>query len=138
MSRQLDIIIAEGGISGASDPFLSAYRKVTDARIQTTAALFLSHLNANIVILESRPCRMTSTEGGIVMLGPNGMHVLQGLELAEALHNRPNGVQVSSIDMYESSSGRLGTVPQGSAEHWLLGRIRVLEIRSIEPTVTDD
>ncbi|KAG0703101.1 FAD/NAD(P)-binding domain-containing protein [Suillus ampliporus] len=100
MSRQLDIIIAGGGISG------------------TTASLFLSHLNANIVVLESRPGRTTSIEGGVVMLGPNGMHVLQGLGLAEALHHRPNGIQVPWLYMYESSGGVLGKVPQGSAERY--------------------
>ncbi|OAX44848.1 FAD/NAD(P)-binding domain-containing protein [Rhizopogon vinicolor AM-OR11-026] len=100
MSRQLNIIIAGGGISGA------------------TAALFLSHLNVNVVVLESRPGRMTSIEGGIVMLGPNGMHVLQGLGLAEALHHRLNGIQVPWLHMYDSAGGRLGKVPQGSAERY--------------------
>ncbi|KAG2155430.1 FAD/NAD(P)-binding domain-containing protein [Suillus clintonianus] len=100
MPRQLNIIIAGGGISGA------------------TAALFLSHLNANIVVLESRPGRTTSIEGGIVMLGPNGMHVLQGLGLAETLHHRPNGIQVPWLHMFESSGGLLGKVPQGSVERY--------------------
>lgn len=91
---------------------------MTDARAKATVALFLSHLNANIVVLESRPGRMPSIEGGIVMLGPNGMHVVHGLGLAEALHHRPNGIQVSWLHMYESSGGRLGKVPQGSAERY--------------------
>jgi 2-polyprenyl-6-methoxyphenol hydroxylase-like FAD-dependent oxidoreductase len=89
-----------------------------DVRIQAAAALFLSHLNANIVVLESRPGRMTSTEGGVVMLGPNGMHVLQGLGLAEAFHRRPNGIEAPWLHMYESSGRRLGEVPQGSAERY--------------------
>ena len=91
---------------------------MTDAIIQAAAALFLSHLNANIVVLESRPGRMVATEGGILMLGPNGMHVLQGLGLAEALHTQPNGIPVSWVDMYESSGGLLGRLPQGSAERY--------------------
>ncbi|KAG1734871.1 uncharacterized protein EDB91DRAFT_1145723 [Suillus paluster] len=80
-------------------------------RIRATAALFLSYLNANIVVLKSRP-RTGSTETGVVVLGPNGMHVLQGLGLAESLHHWPSGTQAPWAHMYESSSDLLGKIPR--------------------------
>ncbi|KAF8559303.1 FAD/NAD(P)-binding domain-containing protein [Imleria badia] len=95
-----EIIIAGGGIAGAA------------------IALFLSRLNANIIILESRPGRPTFAEGGILMLAPNGMHVLSGLGVADTLLQRDSGVQVPWITINDSAGGRIGKVPQGSKERY--------------------
>ncbi|KAG1755047.1 uncharacterized protein EDB91DRAFT_1242253 [Suillus paluster] len=119
-------------VSGSSTTTVNKYRvnsilsSLEEASVEqvATAALFLSHLNAHIVVLESCPGRM-SIEGGIVMLEPNGMHVFQGLGLAEALHHRPNGTQVPWFYMCESSGGVSGKVPQGSAKRYGFASTRV-------------
>ncbi|KAF8845299.1 FAD/NAD(P)-binding domain-containing protein [Paxillus ammoniavirescens] len=99
-SEKFEIIIAGGGISGAA------------------IALFLSHLNTDITILESRPSRPTSAEGGILMLAPNGMHVLNGLDLAHKLLQRDSGIQVPCITINDSAGGLIGKVPHGSVERY--------------------
>lgn len=97
-SNKFEVIVAGGGIAGAA------------------VALFLSHLNVHVTILESRPCRPTTHEGGIIMLGPNGMNVLQGLGLADKLLQRDSGLQVSHITFNDDNGQLIGHVPQGSVE----------------------
>lgn len=79
-------------------------------------ALFLSHLNVHVTILESRPYRPAIHDGGIIMLGPNGMNVLQGLGLADKLLQRESGLQVSHISINDGDGRLIGRVPQGSVE----------------------
>ncbi|KAF8446163.1 FAD/NAD(P)-binding domain-containing protein [Boletus edulis BED1] len=95
-----EIVVAGGGIAGAA------------------IALFLSRLNANVIVLEGRPGRPTFAEGGILMLAPNGMHVLGGLGLARTLLQRDSGVQVPWITINDSAGGHIGKVPQGSEERY--------------------
>ncbi|KAL4069466.1 FAD/NAD(P)-binding domain-containing protein [Scleroderma citrinum] len=97
-SNEFEVIVAGGGIAGAA------------------IALFLSHLNTRVTIIESRPCRPSTAEGGILMIGSNGMNVLQGLGLAEKLLQRESGLQVSHITIMDGSGGLIGRVPQGCVE----------------------
>ncbi|KAF9229544.1 FAD/NAD(P)-binding domain-containing protein [Gyrodon lividus] len=99
-SGKFEIIIAGGGISGAA------------------IALFLSPLNTNVTILESRPSRPTSAEGGMLMLAPNGMHVLNGLDLAHKLLQRDSGVHIPWITINDSAGGLIGKLPYGSGERY--------------------
>ncbi|KIJ68637.1 hypothetical protein HYDPIDRAFT_106862 [Hydnomerulius pinastri MD-312] len=99
-SGKIEIMIAGGGISGSA------------------IALFLSSLDTHVTILEGRSSRPTSVEGGILMLGPNGMHVLNGLGLADKLLQRDTGVQVPWLTMTDSAGGLIGRVPQGSKERY--------------------
>ncbi|KAH0838494.1 FAD/NAD(P)-binding domain-containing protein [Lanmaoa asiatica] len=99
-AQRAEIIVAGGGISGAA------------------IALFLSRLNANVIILESRPSRPALAEGGILMLAPNGMHVLNGLDLARTLLQRDSGVQVPWMTINDSAGGLIGKVPQGSEKRY--------------------
>jgi 2-polyprenyl-6-methoxyphenol hydroxylase-like FAD-dependent oxidoreductase len=52
------------------------------------------------------------------MLAPNGMHVLNGLDLARTLLQRDSGVQVPWITINDSAGGLIGNVPQGSEERY--------------------
>lgn len=52
------------------------------------------------------------------MLAPNGMHVLNGLDLARTLLQRDSGVQVPWITFNDSAGGLIGKVPQGSEERY--------------------
>ncbi|KAF9243900.1 FAD/NAD(P)-binding domain-containing protein [Melanogaster broomeanus] len=92
--------VAGGGISGAA------------------IALFLSCLDTNVTILESRASRTTATEGGMLMLAPNGMNVMNGLDLAHKLLQRDTGVQVPWLTINDSAGGLIGNVPQGSVERY--------------------
>ncbi|KAI6045034.1 FAD/NAD(P)-binding domain-containing protein [Pisolithus marmoratus] len=96
--ERFQIIIAGAGIAGAA------------------MALFLSHLDAHLTIFDSRPCRPNAAEGGIIMLGPNGMNVLQGLGLSSKLLQRETGIQVSHITIKDGSGDLIGQAPQGSVE----------------------
>jgi len=99
-AHKLEIIVVGGGISGAA------------------VALFLSRLNANLVILESRQSRPTFAEGGVLMLAPNGIHVLNGLDLARTLLERDSGAQVPWMTIKDSGGGHIGNIPQGSEERY--------------------
>lgn len=52
------------------------------------------------------------------MLAPNGMHVLNGLDLARTLLQRDSGIQVPWITINDSAGGLIGKVPQGSEERY--------------------
>ncbi|KAI5991590.1 FAD/NAD(P)-binding domain-containing protein [Pisolithus albus] len=101
--ERFQVIVAGAGIAGAA------------------MALFLSHLDTDLTVLESRPCRPNTTEGGMIVLGPNGMNVLRGLGLSSKLRQRETGIQVSHITMRDGSGDLIGRVPQGSSgTPWLL------------------
>ncbi|KAG1716333.1 hypothetical protein ID866_817 [Astraeus odoratus] len=98
-SREMfQVIVAGGGIAGAA------------------LALFLSHLDTRITILEGRPCRPNTTEGGIIMLAPNGMNALQGLGLAQTLLQRESGIQAPYFTISDGAGDLIGRIPQGSVE----------------------
>lgn len=71
-----------------------------------------------MIILESRPGRPTLAEGGILLLASNGMHVLNGLDLAHTLLEQDSGVQVPWITINDSAGGLIGRVPHGSEERY--------------------
>lgn len=96
--EKFQVIIAGAGIAGAA------------------MALFLSRLDIHLTILESRTCRPNTAEGGMIMLGPNGMNVLHGLGLSRKLFQRETGIQVSHITIRDGSGDLIGQVPQGSVE----------------------
>ncbi|KAI6158731.1 FAD/NAD(P)-binding domain-containing protein [Pisolithus thermaeus] len=96
--ERFQVIVAGAGVAGAA------------------MALFLSHLDTHLTVLESRPCRPNTTEGGMIMLGPNGTNVLHGLGLSSKLHQRETGIQVSHITIRDGSGDLIGQVPQGSVE----------------------
>ena len=77
-------------------------------------ALFLSRLPVQVIILESRPTRSASVAGTILNFAPNGMRVLAGLGLADAVIQRHNGIEVPWISMYDSFGSFLGKVPHGT------------------------
>ncbi|KAH7914481.1 FAD/NAD(P)-binding domain-containing protein [Hygrophoropsis aurantiaca] len=114
--RKLDVVIAGGGIAGAS------------------SAIFLSSLEGvNVTILESRSRRSTSVEGGILMLGPNGMNVMKGLSVSAHLLARPNITQVAWLTIVDSAGAFIGKVPQGSVARYgfpstLASRWDILEV----------
>ncbi|KAH7924021.1 FAD/NAD(P)-binding domain-containing protein [Leucogyrophana mollusca] len=100
-NRKLEVIIAGGGIGGAS------------------AAIFLSSIEGiNVTVLENRPGRSSSVDGGILMLGPNGMNVLKGLGVSAHLLTRSNGIPVHWLSMLDSAGGNIGKVPQGSTARY--------------------
>ncbi|KIK28671.1 hypothetical protein PISMIDRAFT_673758 [Pisolithus microcarpus 441] len=96
--ERFQVIVAGAGIAGGA------------------MALFLSHLDTDLTVLESRPRRPNTTEGGMIMLGPNGMNVLHGLGLSSKLRQRETGIQVSHITIRDGSGDLIGRVPQGSVE----------------------
>ncbi|KAH7929399.1 FAD/NAD(P)-binding domain-containing protein [Leucogyrophana mollusca] len=99
--RKLEVVIVGGGIGGAS------------------AAIFLSSIEGiNVTVLENRPGRSSEVEGGILMLGPNGMNVLKGLGVSAHLLSRPNGVPVQWLSILDSAGGYIGKVPQGSTARY--------------------
>lgn len=52
------------------------------------------------------------------MLAPNGMHVLNGLDLARTLLERGSGAQVPWMTIKDSGGGHIGNIPQGSEERY--------------------
>jgi len=52
------------------------------------------------------------------MLASNGMHVLNGLDLAHTLLQRDSSVQVPWMTVNDSAGGHIGKVPQGSEERY--------------------
>ncbi|EIW85438.1 FAD/NAD(P)-binding domain-containing protein [Coniophora puteana RWD-64-598 SS2] len=100
-SKRFSVIVAGGGTAGAS------------------VAFFLSQLNVNVTVLESRPGRQTDQRGSIVILGPNGMNVMhKGLDASNVLLSRQCGLPVPHIYLHDNQGSVLGSVPQGTVERF--------------------
>ena len=69
----------------------------------------------NITILEARMTRSVSLAGGLLVLAPNGMRILGGLELANKLLDSEDSIEIPAVHTYESNGGLLGKFPASSA-----------------------
>src|SRR4051812_22107982 len=98
MTTRQPILIAGGGIGGLA------------------LAIALARIGRNSIVLEQR--RDCATAGAGIQLGPNGVHVLQRLGIAEAL--RPLVGEPEAIQVHQGQSGRtIASLPLG---RWMAER----------------